>query len=608
MSNDKNINASEDISIAGTIKMLLGFVWKLDKVYYPILALLSISNAANTVLNIFIPKILIDGFSKDWNLTTFISVILTIAAAKFLLLQLKAFAKRQDDIHRAMLQAKFPMEFAKKVMAIDYANLEDAKVLDLKERALFPLTNFGALLQMLSSAVGFFTSLFTLVSVAAILANFSLVFTIVIAVLTLVALILSARFMNVLKEVTETIIPINRRYGYYTQIATEPRFQKEYRIYGMHTLMMKKINSYTEEIAVWLNNIYTTQGNTETTQALLTGITRFLTYSYVALRVLSDQFGTRIGLGDFSIIIGATESFANSFRGVVMDVVTLGQTISYLKPFCQFMSIPDTLMESGAKEIEALETLSFNNVSFSYPNTDKIILDKISFEINKGDKISIVGLNNAGKSTIVKLICQLFEPDSGRILWNGIDIREYDYKAYIDEISCVFQDFQLFPFTIRENIDTEHAMLNVEEGDYENVWKVLDDVGIKKEVEALPRKLDTYLDKSLYEDATDMSGGQKQKLAIARTIYKKADLVILDEPTAALDPLAESEVYENFNELTQKKTSIFISHRMSSSIFCDKILLLQDGKIVAFDSHKNLMNGDNLYRELFEAQASNYRG
>ncbi|HCS75014.1 MAG TPA: ABC transporter ATP-binding protein [Clostridiales bacterium] len=608
MSNDKNINASEDISIAGTIKMLLGFVWKLDKVYYPILALLSISNAANTVLNIFIPKILIDGFSKDWNLTTFISVILTIAAAKFLLLQLKAFAKRQDDIHRAMLQAKFPMEFAKKVMAIDYANLEDAKVLDLKERALFPLTNFGALLQMLSSAVGFFTSLFTLVSVAAILANFSLVFTIVIAVLTLVALILSARFMNVLKEVTETIIPINRRYGYYTQIATEPRFQKEYRIYGMHTLMMKKINSYTEEIAVWLNNIYTTQGNTETTQALLTGITRFLTYSYVALRVLSDQFGTRIGLGDFSIIIGATESFANSFRGVVMDVVTLGQTISYLKPFCQFMSIPDTLMESGAKEIEALETLSFNNVSFSYPNTDKIILDKISFEINKGDKISIVGLNNAGKSTIVKLICRLFEPDSGRILWNGIDIREYDYKAYIDEISCVFQDFQLFPFTIRENIDTEHAMLNAEEGDYENVWKVLDDVGIKKEVEALPRKLDTYLDKSLYEDATDMSGGQKQKLAIARTIYKKADLVILDEPTAALDPLAESEVYENFNELTQKKTSIFISHRMSSSIFCDKILLLQDGKIVAFDSHKNLMNGDNLYRELFEAQASNYRG
>lgn len=604
MSNDHNTSASKDISIGRTLKMLLGFVWKLDKSYYPILAFLSISNAANAVINIFIPKILIDGFSKGWNLKTFISAIIIISATKFFLLQLRAFAKRQDSIHQAMLQAKFPMEFAKKVMAMDYANLEDAKILDLRERALFPLTNYGALLQLLSDAVDFFTSLFTLVSVATILVSFSPVFTIAIAILTLVALILSARFMKVLKEVTETIIPINRRYGYYAQVATEPQFQKEYRIYGMHTLMMKKIDSYTEEMGTWLNNVFTVQGNTETTQALITGITRFLTYSYVALRVLSDKYGTRITLGDFSIIIGATESFTSSFRGVVMAVVSLGQAISYLKPFCQFMSIPDTVMESGIKEIEPLQTLSFNNVTFTYPNSDRIILDQVSFDIKKGEKVSIVGLNNAGKSTIVKLICRLFEPDSGQILWNGTDIREYDYNAYIDEISCVFQDFQLFPLTIRENIDTEHGEL---ESSSEDIWKVLEDVGIREAIEALPKKLDTYMDKSLYEDATDLSGGQKQKLAIARSIYKRADLVILDEPTAALDPLAESEVYEKFNELTQNKTSIFISHRMSSSIFCDKILLLQDGKIAAFDSHENLMKGHNLYRELFEAQASNYR-
>ncbi|NLB42260.1 MAG: ABC transporter ATP-binding protein, partial [Clostridiales bacterium] len=489
MSGDNNEVTNKDISIGRTLKMLLGFVWKLDKTYYPILAFLSISNAANTVLNIFIPKILIDGFSEGWNLTTFISAILLISVTKFVFLQLRAFAKRQDDIHQSMLQAKFPMEFAKKVMAIDYANLEDAKVLDLKERALFPLTNYGALLQLLSDAVEFFTSLFTLVSVATILISFSPIFTLVIAVLTLVALILSARFMMVLKEVTETIIPINRRYGYYAQVATEPQFQKEYRIYGMHTLMMKKIDSYTEEMGNWLNNVFTVQGNTETTQALITGITRFLTYSFVALRVLSDQFGIRITLGDFSIIIGATESFANSFRAVVMAVVNLGQSISYLKPFCQFMSIPDMVMESGAKKIEPLEKLSFSNVTFSYPNSNPIILDQVSFDINKGEKISIVGLNNAGKSTIVKLICRLFEPDSGQILWNGIDIREYDYKAYIDEISCVFQDFQLFPFTIGENIDTEQGSVKEEEGNSENVWKVLEEVGIKEAVEALPKKL-----------------------------------------------------------------------------------------------------------------------
>jgi ATP-binding cassette subfamily B protein len=603
------MNGKKDktVTIGNTLKMLLALIWKLDKVYYLVLTSLSLVNAANTVLNLFIPKILIDGFRKGWELETFISVIITLVAAKYVLLQLSAFARRQDSFHRSLLDAKFPMEFAKKVMAIDYSNLEEARVLDLKERALFPLTNYGALMQMLSSTVEFFSSLFTIISVTTILVTFSPLFTLAVFVLTIVALLLSARFMKVLKEVTESIIPINRRYGYYAQVATDPPFQKEFRIYGIHRIMTRKINEYTGEMYSWLNNIYVTQGNTETVQALLTAITRFLTYSYVALRVMSNRFGARITLGDFSVVVGAAESFASSFRGVVMNAISTGQAISYLMPFCEFMSIPETVKKSGDKIPEPLKTLTFEDVSFSYPNTDRIILNRISFEIHEGEKISIVGMNNAGKSTIVKLICRLFEPDSGRILWNGTDIREYNYDAYIKMISCVFQDFQLFPFTIEENIDTENAGKGEGEMDPEGVWKVLEEVGIRTAVEALPKKIETHIDKSLYDDGTDLSGGQKQKLAIARSIYKKADLIILDEPTAALDPLAESEVYENFNELTRSKTSIFISHRMSSSIFCDKILLLQDGKIAAFDSHENLMKGHNLYRELFETQAKNYR-
>ncbi|MGI6570904.1 MAG: ABC transporter ATP-binding protein [Caldicoprobacterales bacterium] len=607
MSSNRQTADRSRVSVGNALKMLLGLIWKLDKIYYLVLVFSSLSNAANTILNLFIPKILIDGLRHGWGPEKYIIVIILLAASKYALLQLRAFAKRQDSLHQAMLNAKFPMEFAKKVMSIDYANLEDAEVLDLKERALFPLTNYGALFQLLSGSVDFFTSLFTITSVASILIAFSPLFTAAVFVLTLVALLLSARFMQVLKKVTESIIPINRRYGYYAQAMTEPTFQKEYRIYGMHRLMTKKVNEYMDETYNWLNNIYTIQGNTETVQALLTGITRFLTYSYAALRVLTEQYGTRITLGDFSIIIGAAESFANSFRGVVMNVINIAQSVSYLMPFCQFMSIPGTGSKSGEKMPEPLQTLAFKDVTFSYPNTDRIILNKISFEIKQGEKISIVGLNNAGKTTIVKLICRLFEPDSGQILWNGRDIMEYDYEAYIKEISCVFQDFQLFPFTIKENIDTENAGEKAGQMNTEDIWGVLDEVGIKPAIEALPGKLETRLDKSLYEDGTDLSGGQKQKLAIARSIYKKADLVILDEPTAALDPLAESEVYEHFNELTRNKTTIFISHRMSSSIFCDRILLLQDGKIAAYDSHDNLMKGHNLYRDLFEAQAKNYR-
>ncbi|MDD4540634.1 MAG: ABC transporter ATP-binding protein, partial [Eubacteriales bacterium] len=297
----------------------------------------------------------------------------------------------------------------------------------------------------------------------------------------------------------------------------------------------------------------------------------------------------------------AAENFATSLREAVSSIMMVAQNISHLVPFASFMLMKERGVDSGELAADELDSISFENLSFSYPNSDRVILKDISFTIRRGERISIVGLNNAGKSTIVKLICRLFEPDSGRILWNGIDIREYDYDSYLEQLSCVFQDFMIFPFTIRDNVDpagksSESAL-----------WEILDEVSIGADVRALPEQVDTYMDKSLYEEATDMSGGQKQKLAIARSIRKDADLVILDEPTAALDPLAESEVYEHFNELVRERTAIFISHRMSSSKFCDKILLLDGGKIVAFESHENLMRGDNLYRQLFETQAANYR-
>ena len=450
-----------------------------------------------------------------------------LAAAKFALLQLRAFAKRQDSVHQSMLQAQFPMEFAKSY-GYRLCKFRGLKCFRSEGTCFIPFNKLWGINTASFQFSGVFTSLFTIISVSAILINFSPLFTLAVFVLTVVAMLLSARFMTVLKNVTETIIPINRRYGYYADAMTDSPFQKEYRIYGMHRLMTKKLNEYTDEIQDWLNNINVSQGNTETTQAFLIAITHFLTYSYVALRVMTSRFGARITLGDFSVIIGATESFASSFRGVIMNAISVGQSISYLKPFCQFMSIPDTGRRSGEKIPKSLQTLTFEDVTFSYPNTDRIVLDNVSFEINRGDKISIVGLNNAGKSTIVKLICRLFEPDSGQILWNGIDIREYNYDAYIKEISCVFQDFQLFPFTIEENIDTENAGENAGRMNRDSIWKVLEEVDIKAAIVALPNKLETHFDKSLYEDATDLSGGQKQKLAIARSIYKKANLIILD--------------------------------------------------------------------------------
>ena len=175
--------------------------------------------------------------------------------------------------------------------------------------------------------------------------------------------------------------------------------------------------------------------------------------------------------------------------------------------------------------------------------------------------------------------------------------KEYNKEKYMEKLSCVFQDFALFPLSIKDNIVADKDFFK------EKVYKIIEDVSLLNRINSLPKGIETYLNKEIYDGGTDFSGGEKQKLAISRGIYRNGELVILDEPTAALDPLAENEIYENFNELTNNKTSIFISHRMSSSKFCDKVLLLDDGKIVDFDSHENLMKGNNLYKDLYLAQA-----
>jgi len=230
-------------------------------------------------------------------------------------------------------------------------------------------------------------------------------------------------------------------------------------------------------------------------------------------------------------------------------------------------------------------------------------LKNVSFQIKKGEKISIVGLNGAGKSTLVKLICRMYQADSGEILINGRNIYEYEYLSYMNTISAVFQDYRLFNFTIAENISCQSKECDVKE-----VNRLIDEVGLKEKVAELPNGIESRFGKEYDEDGIEMSGGQAQKIAIARALYKKASMVILDEPASALDPIAEAEIYEKFNGLVDDKTAIYISHRMSSSVFCDRILILDGGTVADFDTHENLMEKtDSLYYKLFQSQAENYK-
>ena len=246
--------------------------------------------------------------------------------------------------------------------------------------------------------------------------------------------------------------------------------------------------------------------------------------------------------------------------------------------------------------------ITFENVSFTYPYQKVQSLKNVNIIIRKGEKISIVGENGAGKTTFVKLLLRLYEPSEGRILLNGVDIKQIKYRDYIKLFSTVFQDYKLFAFKIGDNVTAlDRSKL------YNNqVLKCINDAGLNAKVKNLDNGIDTYLYNIYDENGIELSGGEAQKLAIARALYKDSPVVILDEPTAALDPRAEYEIYTKFMTLVESKTSIFISHRLSSTKFCDRVIVFKDGRIVESGSHSELLKSEGYYAKLFNMQAQFY--
>ncbi len=244
--------------------------------------------------------------------------------------------------------------------------------------------------------------------------------------------------------------------------------------------------------------------------------------------------------------------------------------------------------------------VEFRDVSFKYPGSDTWSLRHVSVKFNIGNRLAIVGENGSGKTTFIKLLCRLYDPQEGQILLNGIDIRKYNYRDYMDVFAIVFQDFKLLSQSLGSNV------AGAAEYDRERALKALTDAGFEERLAGMPRGLDTILYKDLSPEGVEISGGEAQKIAIARALYKDAPFIILDEPTAALDPIAEAEIYARFGRIVTDKTAVYISHRLSSCRFCDEILVFEEGRVVEKGTHDDLVAAAGKYAELWHAQAQYY--
>ncbi len=401
-----------------------------------------------------------------------------------------------------------------------------------------------------------------------------------------------------------------RKMNYYERNSMNVSAGKDIRIFGLNKLFdyhfSSLINTYKKfRMKYQLKWYYPTISDTAFNFAR-----DWIAYVLLIHKVLSGQ----IDAAEFTIYVGLIANLSQYVYDVSMHFADLRDASHQFNDYHEFMKQKDVFTHSdatpstpstgsGTTETTSAPSIEFRNVSFTYEGSDKPVLQNVSFKIGANDKIALVGNNGAGKTTIVKLLCGLYPPTSGEILIDGKSINDIGVEKYQDMISVLFQDTSPIALSIAENV----CGCEPQDVDRTKLQDCLEKAGLLEKVNTLPKKEETYITQTLDENGVVLSGGETQKLLLAKAMYKDGPMLILDEPTSALDPIAESRIYEEYNQLADKKTAVFISHRLASTKFCDRILFLDGGKIVEEGSHNQLMNNGGKYREIFDIQSHYYK-
>ena len=579
-------------------------VWKISPGYILLIFFNALLSGAKIIFNTILPMLLINELIGDRTVSRLLLYGGLIVANNVVMTFLTDSITKYRDVKDEWVQNAMVEKMGERIMNLEYSYLEDPYYLDLKESAIFAIQNQSAIANVIRVFADTLQGFITLAGLLTILATLGPVLVIVLAIGVIAMLVLFKSASKSMIELMQRIVPINRVYGYYIDVAMEKAAQKDLRLYKMDQLVTEKVVAFSEKSCDEFDKANRLMGIATGGMAVVTELTSAFTYGYVGIRTISSIFGPQITLGALTMYVTSAITFSSTVIKFGENIVGLWQNIQFLQPYNEFMALKEETKDTSGIPFEGeVETLEFRNVTFTYPKAEKPVLSNVSFSVHKGEKISIVGLNGAGKSTLVKLICRMYQADSGEILVNGRNIYDYDYLSYMNLISAVFQDYKLFNFSIEENISCRETG-----ADENRVNYLVEQVGMKEKIDELPEGIASRFGKEYDEEGVELSGGQGQKIAIARALYKKASMVILDEPASALDPIAEAEIYEKFNSLVEDKTAIYISHRMSSSVFCDKILIIDGGTVSDFDTHENLMKKtDSLYYKLFHSQAENYK-
>ncbi|MDR2046693.1 MAG: ABC transporter ATP-binding protein/permease [Clostridiales bacterium] len=545
------------------------------------------------------------------------AVVLNLAAS----LLTSAFSSLAFSISYPHLIFAEKRRIADKLFSVDYERLENPEF-DGKARKYKESVNMiGSHLGYFSYAFyKFFSSLFSLIAAAVIITPllrisfaktgegfinsplFAAVIFLAIAVMVLVIFFVNKKTQKLYFKLKNDYFEMSKIFSYYLDIVSDYKHGKEIRIFGEQELIER---GATEGIlskgVVIRNKIANAMGLNTSIVAVISAVAGFGIYTLIGMK----GYAGVITVDNLVMYAGSFMLMINAIIGVFTSAGNFSeilQTVGY------YFDITDTENQrcGGRKisqtDLDKLE-IEFKNVSFKYSGSQAYALKNLNIKINAGEKIAVVGHNGSGKSTFIKLLTKMYDGYEGEILINGVNMREFDTVDYRKAFAVVFQDYKIFSFTVAENV----ACAETADADSETIMRCLDGAGIGGRVRRMPKGTDTFLYKDYDKDGVEISGGESQKLALARALYKNAACVVLDEPTASLDPVAEYELYSKFNGLVGGKSAIYISHRLSSCRFCEKIAVFDKGELIQYGAHGELIKDDgNKYYELWNAQAKYY--
>lgn len=585
--------------------------WKYDKRYVLWNVLYQFVNSMIPVIAALAPRYIIDELMGEARPQMLVLYVGLPAGYTLIAGGLSVFFSMDGFTRRCRVSAEFDSELHKRLARADLEQLENPDFLDMQEKAKkFLYSDWHGFGYLLDSALNIVGQVFTLAGVAAIIATLDVRVVLIFLVLTGAGTFAEGHAKERAAKLTEQISADQRGWMYYSGLFENFGYGKEIRLNGMGNWLLKRERAFFTRV----NDNLKQQNDGYIRSGLIgcgcTFLQQCAAYAWLILRTMQGG----ISVGSFTMYVSAVTAFASVLRTVLDNLTEIRVYDRFYDRLDEYLSVPARLRGdddgrnhdvSGRKEkkrilSEGEHVIEFRNVGFRYAGSDTWALRDVNLTLRPGARLAVVGENGAGKTTFVKLLTRLYDPTEGEIRMDGIPIQEYDYDSYMSAFSAVFQDYRLFSFSLEENVTLARP---AEEGKAEDALRR---AGFGEKLDSLSGGIHTAVYKNFDETGFEPSGGEGQRIALARALYRDAPIVVLDEPAASLDPRAEFELYRHFNELTEGKAAVYISHRLSSTRFCDEIAVFAGGRIVERGTHEELMERKGVYAELFEMQAQFY--